>query len=49
MKLPAAVCCLLSCCLTGFTPLTYEIYLTGRLKNKTGSSPADTGGLKVLE
>jgi hypothetical protein len=41
--------CLLSFCLMGFAPFSYEIDLTGRLKNKTGSSPADVGGLTVLE
>jgi hypothetical protein len=48
MKLPVVLCCLLSCGLTGFTPLSYGIDLTGRLKNKTGSAPSEVGGLQVF-
>lgn len=48
VKWLTTVFCLLSFCLMGLAPLTNEVELTGRLKNKTGSSPADVGGLRVF-
>jgi hypothetical protein len=48
MKWLTIYICLLSFCLMGFSTFSNEIDLTGRLRNKTGSSPADVGGLRVF-